>query len=316
MRNERVKSAATAASGASISRRAKGNNMRIPVLLYHSMNISGNDYPSNDHVALHSDLRYVTARGYRILPLHQIVAAWLESPQRLEGERIVALTCDDGPDFDFRDLEHPTAGSQRSFLNILRDFRAEFPSAQPGLFMTSFVIAAPVARTILDRACMVGKGWMNDDWWTAAVDSGLMGIANHSWDHNHEALRDGKFPDLRRGTFASIDTRVLADHQIAKAGDLLRRLAPNPDASLFAYPFGRANRFLRRTYFPAHAERLGIVAAFTDAAQPLTPRADRWAMPRFTCGRDWRSEEGLKVILDDCQRRPHVWMGLEFGAAR
>ena len=31
--------------------------MRVPILTYHSNNVSGNDYASNDHVALAADLR-------------------------------------------------------------------------------------------------------------------------------------------------------------------------------------------------------------------------------------------------------------------
>ena len=30
--------------------------MRVPVLAYHSNNVGGNDYSSNDHVALAADL--------------------------------------------------------------------------------------------------------------------------------------------------------------------------------------------------------------------------------------------------------------------
>jgi hypothetical protein len=52
--------------------------MRVPVLTYHSNNVSGNDYAGNDHVALAQDLRRVARLGLRIVPLATVVDVLLE----------------------------------------------------------------------------------------------------------------------------------------------------------------------------------------------------------------------------------------------
>jgi peptidoglycan/xylan/chitin deacetylase (PgdA/CDA1 family) len=270
--------------------------MKIPILTYHSIHIHGNAYAENDLVALASDLETVAAKGFRILPLRDIVSAWLRSPDAFADERVVAFTCDDGGDFDFHDLPHPTAGTQRSVLNLLRDFRGRHPGIRP--HVTSFVIVSPDARRELDRTCMIGRGWWNDAWWPEAAASGLMDIANHSWDHNHETLPERFSHGVARGTFRTIDTRALADAQIARACEFLRAHAPNPGDALFAYPYGEWNDYLAGEYFPRFANALGITAAFSDAAGYLAPDSPRWALPRFVFGRDWKSPAGLEAILE------------------
>ena len=213
----------------------------------------------------------------------------------------MALTCDDGTDFDARDLPHPTAGPQRGMLGILRDFRAKHGEAQPGLHVTSFVIVSPEARLELDRTCMIGARWWNDDWWQEAVDTGLMGIASHSWDHNHHTLADGMFPGVPRGTFRTVDDERKADFQMAQASAYLTRLHGNPAASLFAYPYGEINDFLVRDYLPRRGPQLGLIAAVTGEAKPFTRDCGRWEIPRYFFERDWTTPEGLQRILDEAR---------------
>src|SRR6185437_14585189 len=259
--------------------------MKIPVLLYHGMNVHGNAYETNDHVALASDLADLARMGFEAMPLHRLVQAWRSEPASLEGRRLVSLTCDDGSDFDARDLDHPKWGVQTSFLGILRDFaRRMRRGAAP--HMTSFVIVSPEARVKLDRTCMVGRGWWNEDWWASAAATGLMAIANHSWDHNHESLSDERWPGVRRGSFTPIDSEALADYQIAQAERYLRARLPSPSASLFAYPYGETNEFLAARWFPERSGR--FAAAFTTEPAYLTGESDPWRMPRFTCGLDWK----------------------------
>ena len=43
----------------------------IPVLNYHSTNISGNEYATNDHVALRMDLTLLSDAGWTVRPLHR-----------------------------------------------------------------------------------------------------------------------------------------------------------------------------------------------------------------------------------------------------
>ena len=277
--------------------------MRIPILTYHSAMIAGNGYADNDVRAMGADLRHVTERGFTVWPLHRIVTQWLDDARQLEGMRLIALTCDDGSDFDFHDLPHPTAGPQRSVLNVLADFRAAHPGDQPSLNVTAFVVVSPEARAELDKSCLVGRGWWNDAWWEAAVASRLMDVANHSWDHHHDALPAGRESGKRRGTFFTIDTRRLADYQIRQAAEYLRLRAPNRGAQLFAYPYGEANEYLVSDYFPRHGEEIGIIAAFTTRAGFLSEKTSRWAVPRFIFGHDWKSPRELDRILERAVER-------------
>src|SRR5258706_2969306 len=116
--------------------------MRIPILTYDSMRIDGNDYRSNDLKALAADLRQLTEAGFKIVPLPQLIDAWLDNRTESLNGRLVALACDHGSDFDYFDLPHPKAGVQRSVLNTLRDFEANYHSKQEKLSITSFVIVS------------------------------------------------------------------------------------------------------------------------------------------------------------------------------
>jgi peptidoglycan/xylan/chitin deacetylase (PgdA/CDA1 family) len=270
--------------------------MKIPILTYHSMKIHGNDYAANDLVALASDLETVRARGFRIAPLQDLVQEWLRDPGALAAEKVVAITCDDGGDFDFHDLPHPTAGTQRSVLNILRDFHARHAGSPP--HVTTFVIVSPEARVELDKTCMIGKGWWNDTWWREAAASGFMHVANHSWDHNHDALPARFSHGVKRGTFTSIASRGLADLEIRDAREYLHHRSPNPGDALFAYPYGEWNDYLVERYFPDCAAHIGIMAAVGDEATYFSPGSNRWKIPRFVFGRDWKSPQELERILD------------------
>lgn len=275
--------------------------MKIPVLLYHAMNVHGNEYAVNDHVALAADLADLERMGFQAMPLHRVVQAWRSDRASLERRRIVALTCDDGSDFESRDLDHPKWGMQRSFLDVLRDFAKRRRRTGPAPHMTSFVIVSPEARAKLDRTCMIGRGWWNEDWWTSAFATGLMAIANHSWDHNHESIPDERWPGLHRGTFRSIDSEELAEYQIAQADRYLRGRVPSASASLFAYPYGETNEFLAERYFPARSGR--FAAAFTTEPAYLTEESDPWRMPRFTCGRDWRTGTEFRALIEGAIER-------------
>lgn len=270
-------------------------SLRVPILAYHATNVDGGDYGTNDHVALAEDLRLIDALGFRVVPLTQVVDALL-SHTALPA-RAIALSFDDGTDFDFHDRVHPAHGPQRGMLNILRDFLDERGRArQPQLHATAFVIASPAAREELDQRSMIGAGWWGDDWWPQAVRSGLVDIGNHSWDHNH-ALVTETLPRAAVDTFRTVDTRELADYQIRQAHDYIARKAPSAAADLFAYPFGETNDFLLREYLPAGPGRTGVRAAFTTEAAHVTQDSDRWALPRYVCGAAWKSSDELRDLL-------------------
>lgn len=274
------------------------------------MRIDGNDYLSNDLCALASDLAHLTASGFKVMPLRLIIDAWLDNRATELDGKLVALTSDNGADFDYLDLQHPTVGQQRSVANILRDFATANPGKQDALNVTSFVVASPEARAILDRTCMVGKGWWTDAWWPDAVRTGLIHIASHSWDHNHETLPPSFVHTARRGTFLTVDTKELADHEVRTAANYLKQHVDNPGAGLFAYPYGESNAYLVHEYFPRYAADLGIRAALTTRQGFLEPGTGRWEIPRFVFGRDWNSATGLEAILDAAaSTRPWVPVG-------
>ena len=168
------------------------------VLAYHSHHVVGDDYGHNDHVAFAQDLELITAAGFRIVSLAAFVDSWQRwsrLPEAMpQARQLIALTFDDGPVYDVADFVHPEFGEQPSFLRIMREFQAKHAGkAQPDLHATSFVIASPEARSVIERTfdaeyTYLGPQSMGDEWWAPAIQTGMIGIANHSWDHLHPAL--------------------------------------------------------------------------------------------------------------------------------
>lgn len=270
--------------------------MRVPVLTYHSNNVAANDYTGNDHVAFAADLRLIDDLGLRIVPLQRVIDRLLGRHDD-DLERCVALTCDDGTDLDWRDIEWPAFGVQRSFANCLRDFQAlRGTDRQADLHITSFVIADPDARARMDRECLHGRDWMHDDWWGDAEASGLMAFGNHSWDHNHPCLPSPGPHDLKRGDFAAVATEAQAEFEIAGAQDFLRRKLVNAPRA-FCYPFGHISQFLHDDWLPRRGPQIGLDAAVGDGAQPITPHSDRWNLPRYICGWHWKTPDELLALL-------------------
>ena len=275
---------------------------RVPILAYHAINIAGNDYADNDHVAFAADLRLIDDLGLRIVPLHRVVDQLLGTASR-DLSRCVALTCDDCSDFDWFDLDHPLHGAQRSLANVMADFIAERGErAQPELHLTSFVIASREAREYLDRNCLAGKGWMSDAWWKPALQSGRIAIENHSFDHNHAAIPLPGIDGMQRGTFLPVDNRRRADAEIADAARAIDAVIAPARTSLFCYPYSHVNDYLRTDYFPHHVSGHGMRAAFGDGAVPVDESSDRWNLPRYICGWHWKSPQALRAILEQAAR--------------
>lgn len=271
--------------------------LQIPVLTYHSQNISGNTYATNDHIALHADLRTLQARGWHIVPLLWVVEWMLGQREASDLQRAVALTFDDGTDFDYHDLTHPYQGFQRSFYNILRDFQAEFgQTAQPDLQATSFAIASPAARQDLCRLSLAGLDWWHDTWWQAIHTSGLGSIQNHSWDHNLPEVTPTCEEHQQKGTFDVIDTYQECQAEIVQAAAYIQQ-QKCPWPKLFAYPFGQSSDYAREEYFPCFADHHQTLAAFGTAGEYVTRHSSRWNLSRFVCGSDWRSSAQLSKFL-------------------
>ena len=268
---------------------------RVPVLTWHSMNVSGPGYAGNDHVAFREDLEAIHRLGLNVVPAAEVARALVEGHlDELAGS--VALTFDDGSDFDFHDLPHPRWGPQRGIANILADFRARHgAAAQPKLHATSFTIVSPAARAELDRTCMIGCRWWNDDWWAAAESSGLMAVESHGWDHNHDSLAR-TVATAPRGGF-DLRTREDARAEIAQATGRLAAHRGRPGPVLFAYPYGDVSEFLADDYFPNAIAEHGVYAAFSGDPGPVTAQDSRWRIPRYVCGAHWRSPAELVELL-------------------
>lgn len=274
--------------------------MRALVLCYHSHNISGADYAANDHAALASDLRTVHAAGARIVPLAAIAQAAREGLDG-RGDLVVGLSFDDGPRFDFADFVHPRYGTQRGFLGILQDFRAEVGErAQPQLHATSFVIASPEARRAMELSPGCGypdmPEWLGESWWNEAIGSGLMAIGNHSWDHVHHAVERIAASTPQRDDFTRVDNYTDADREIRAAGDYINARVGGR-CELFAFPFGHVNAYLVSEYLPLRAYEHRMAAAFGTGGRAIRPDDSVWNLPRLVCGEHWRSPEGLRAIL-------------------
>ncbi len=271
---------------------------KIPILTYHSLNGSGNDYAENDHLALAADLDAIRACGYSIAPLPDL-AKYLAGTgaEWLDDGKWVGLSFDDGVDWDYCDLDDDDLGYLKSFYTILRERFATKPWRGP--LAVCFVIASPEVRSCLDRLCGAGMDNWRDTWWRAAAQSGLMAIGNHSWDHVHPGLPE--YADWNEksssGGFDRVTSLAVADRQIADAERYIRERLQGDSAGLFAYPYGQSSDYLVAEYFPCYAESLGIAAAFSTGGDYATRDSSRWNIPRFVHGDHWRSPDELAGIL-------------------
>lgn len=272
--------------------------LAVPVLAYHANNISDNEYAGNDHVALATDLVNLHRAGWRFVSLDTVVD-WQQGRGAMESlERSVALTFDDGSDFDYRDIDHPACGPQRSLFNLLRDFVAR---TRVPVCAASFVIASPEARHQLDERSLIGRGWWNDDWWPAANASGLMTIESHGWDHLHPVLDRVAQRDQRAGDFRAVDSHRDCEAQLRRAAEAIGERAGGRRPRYFAFPWGQYSDYLVEEYLPRHEAEHGYRAAFTTQAAPVRRSDDRWRLPRFVCGEAWRAPEELLALLEETQ---------------
>ncbi len=271
----------------------------IPILTYHALNAQARDYASNDHVAFEQDLALIRRLGFKVARLVDIASlTWSRAPSPLDSGSWVGLSFDDGTDHDYFDVvAHEYLGDVKSFYTILKQSAANAGRDWPRPSGTSFVIASPDARTVLDRTCMAGLGHWRDVWWKEAAESGIFEIGNHSWDHAHPTLDTIAQRQQRKGTFHGIDNQADADAQIIQAHEYINRLTGGRAAPLFAYPYGETPDYLVREYFPKEIARHRMLAAFSTAGDYATAQSDRWNIPRFVCGPHWKNPEGLEKIL-------------------
>lgn len=268
--------------------------MRAYVLTYHSGNIGGSDYATNDLVALGEDIAWLASQRIAIVPLRTLVDRLLEERTDALPRVTAALTLDDGLDFDFIDLTHPFHGPQRSVGTTLREFARTHTES---VHATSFVIASQDARTQIARHEMLDHQWIGEHWWQEAAASGRFHIANHGWDHLSPSVDRVAQHENRRGSSRWVTTYGDADAQVRAAHDYIASKVPNPGTSLFAYPYGTPSDYLVDEYLPRHGVVGGTIAAFGAGAAPIHSQSPRWNLPRFTRGTDWRSLDELAAIF-------------------
>lgn len=268
--------------------------MKAAILAYHSQNIAGDETSNNDHVALAADLEHMHAAGCRFVSLATLADTMLAGAKPAAEAPLVCLTFDDGCDYDVRTLEFPGHGMQPGLLQVMEAFVSRHgSSAQPGLHATSFVIASPEARRLIDGRSLFGSGHMSDDWWQAADAHPLMAIGNHGWDHNHPDLEEGQYA---RGGFEMVDSFERCQQQVARAAEFIETKTGRRPL-FFAYPFGESSQYIRDEYFPLHRDEHHCLAAIGTDPGLVTARSNRWNLPRFVCGRDWSNPVELLATL-------------------
>jgi peptidoglycan/xylan/chitin deacetylase (PgdA/CDA1 family) len=265
------------------------------ILTYHSQNILGQATSDNDHVALREDLQAITSAGYRIISLGTMMDC-IEKGDAENLHNSICLTFDDGCDFDVQDIDYPGHGVQRSFKGILEDFiGAHGENAQPSLHATTFVIASPDARRIIDERSLFGKSWISDHWWQEIEEAKLISIGNHGWDHNHPDLADD---GSNRGGFHSVDTLEQCQQQVIQAAEYIQSTTGTwPE--FFAYPFGESSAYIRQEFFPGDSINHRCIAALGTDPGKVHQQSDRWNLPRYVCGRDWKTPQQLLGILSN-----------------
>ena len=112
------------------------------MLTYHSQNIDGNDYTSNNRHALASDVQAISSAGMRVIPLSDFVDWLIGKLPEAFARNSVVLTSDDAPIFDYEEVEYRDFGLQTPTRSILQHSKAH---------ITLFAIASPRAREEIGR---------------------------------------------------------------------------------------------------------------------------------------------------------------------
>jgi len=266
------------------------------ILTFHSHNISGNTYETNDHVALDETLTLLEQLRIPVVRMLEAVRRLRRGSLDTLPERFACLTFDDGSDYDWRELEFPGHGRQRSMRAILRAHSTKLLGLawRRRAHATTFVIASGDARREIAASALGDPGLMTDGWWRAAQASGLMDVGTHGWNHVHPAVSEmAARPDLVEH-FERIDNAADAELQVAKSLAAIRARAGGEAARLFAYPYGQVSDFLADVHFPAQSDIVGALAA---APRPLMADSDPWRLPRYVCGYNWKKKEELRALL-------------------
>ena len=266
------------------------------ILTFHSHNVSGNGYATNDHVALDRTLDLLHQLHVPVLRLLNVARDLRNGIFDALPQRFACITFDDGSDYDWRDLAFPGHGPQRSMYAILRAHSRSLLGLAwlKRAHATSFVIASPDARREIASQALGDAGLMSDSWWRAAQRSDLMDIGTHGWNHVHPAVSEMAARPAQVERFDRIDGDADAEQQVTRAFEAIRRKAGGAAGQLFAYPYGQVSEYLANRYLPAQS---AIVAAVSAEPKPLQSDTDPWRIPRYVCGPDWSDDAGLEALL-------------------
>ena len=164
------------------------------------------------------------------------------------------------------------------------------------------MIASPEARRIMEGTfdaeyTYLTAGSLDDAWWRPAIETGLIGIANHSWDHLHPALTEVAHSRQVRADFRQVLNTEDANAQIAAAATFIAAKTAGQAAPFFAYPFGHYSFFLVQTICPTRCRRSARRRSV--GQRPASKDDSQWCLPRYVCGDDWKSPDALAQILAD-----------------
>jgi hypothetical protein len=191
-------------------------------------------------------------------------------------ENRVGLSFDDSFHLDVEDTVRPSGSLCPGFLNILKESgKSNFTHA------TSFVIGSGEVEPAPGSADPGNPDRSVTDLWIKAERSGLIKIENHGWLHHKQPPGDMK----------------AATRQVCHSSDFIDSVLGYGYCRLYAYPFGCANAFLSGDFFPQQYAIHRIKAAFSTNPKPVSQGDNRWLLPRYVCGRDWRSPEELEILL-------------------
>ncbi len=271
-------------------------SLKIPVLTYHSANVTGNEYHNNDHIALSHDLEVLNNLGYQVIPASWLVD-WLSGRRELsKSGKFVVLTFDDGVKMDYQDWVFQNHGLQISFLNILKQFANTYKDQQANVHASCFVIASRDARKSIQKLALSDDSLLGDEWWAAADKSQFLSIENHSWDHNHPDCATTAQKIGITGSFDVIDSYDECDQEIRQASKFIHSIT-GKSSFLFAYPWGQYSEYIANQYFPDFQHHHRVTAAFTTEPAHVHSKTNQWLIPRYVCGEQWKSVDELAKII-------------------
>lgn len=270
---------------------------KIPVLCYHGANAmlaNSRAYLGNDQTALAEDLTVLQQRGYRLINGLDVVNFILGKVSFSRKDKVICISFDDAPILDYQAYDSPKIGRVTSFRSTLLQSEI-FQRSQACVL--NFVIADETARNELDVACLQGNADLSNKWWEQAIDKRLYDIANHSFDHMHEALQSTAHSRGEQGNFFAVDNYTDANTQIRLAYDKIQTVVNHKATPLFGYPYGHVSDYLRDEYFPNYTQEHQQQGAFSTGGEYVTEQTNIWEIPRFVCGHHWKTPAEFDRLL-------------------